>query len=607
MKYKTKSKKSRKPVDGSLCIPMDYPWKVLGYLADDLCQFLTPREIDRISAIVRNRDLDGLFSLTDDWGLLSMPSSDGAIAFKRARYQLAALLKKFRFNTERAARIESARVKLLAGEDRCHSYNLEGWKELAHAPESWVSEVFTYARSFMEKLLGPALPDPTVMTDRSRHGPGATLDTKCGRVSSYFKFEKWPYQCTRAALRYARNVISSDERWLGALEDDYRSRFNIPKWRILDRQVFWDTVLEVVDGNRIAFVPKDARTERSIAIEPTMNLYLQLGVDGFIRQRLKRWGVDLDDQKKNQTLAFHGSVEDVDPFVTIDLANASNTISLGICRLLLPREWLNYLLCLRSPKGVLGDDLLEYEMISSMGNGYTFALESAIFTAIIYAVTKASGAPIDTSQWAVFGDDLIVRQSLSEKLIAALTKCGFEINVSKSCLTGKVRESCGCDWFQGTPVRPVFLKDFPKDVSELFSDINRLQRILKLRWEIEESKTVSIMKSWIPESFRKLQGPVSDTDFDTHVHVPIPIGKYRNGQWLYKRLVRRPRKEKASKFLFRKLMHDLHPLPPPKETWRSKLTSGGSRFSVYSRGADTLSITCSAAWYWQSEYGEWRP
>lgn len=605
MEYNSNSRKNRrkgKPFRESL--PKDYPWKVLGWLSEDLSHVLSIDDRTQIASVVRSRDLDQLFDLVQSWGLQRMPDMRDSVATKRAKYQLAALLKKFQFPTKREARLALAKEKFLAGEEQCAWFNREGFSKLSVALESWMVNVFTYARSFMEKLLGYELPSLDVMTERSRHGPGATTDTEHGCVSSYHKFEKWPYRCTAAALRYARLLISSDERWLGALEDDYRCRFGIPKHYILNRQVFWDSVFEVVDGNRIAFVPKDARVERSIAIEPTMNLYLQLGVDGFIRRRLKRWGVDLDSQEKNQKLAFRGSVEQNDPFVTIDLANASNTISVRLCELLLPREWFTHLMNLRSPKGNLNGLTLSYEMISSMGNGFTFALESAIFTSIIIGVMRETNGSINTDDFAVFGDDLIVRQSLADRVIEALSNCGFKINTDKSYLSGPVRESCGTDWFQGKPVRPVFLSDTPHEVDELFSDINRIKRILELRWCIEESKTVQMLSQYIPENFRDCVGPYSDEVFDAYIHSASPQVPYRRCVYKYKRLIRKPIEVEAPKFQFRKLMCDLHPVPLPKPKWDKRLTSSGGRFNVLRRGAYTLSKCYSVSSNWRSEYDE---
>jgi hypothetical protein len=375
-------------------------------------------------------------------------------------------------------------------------------------------------------------------------------------------------------------------------------------------KVFWSKVIKIVDGNRITFVPKDAQKERTIAIEPTLNLYLQLGVDGFIRKRLKRFGVNLDDQTKNQELARLGSLPNqVDRFVTIDLSAASDSVSKKICELLLPKQWVTYLMDLRSPSGLLGDQLIEYEKISSMGNGYTFALESAIFAALIYAVTKAAGDTFDRAKFAVFGDDLIVAQKYYYRLVEALRLSGFKVNLDKTFFYGDVRESCGTDWFQGHSLRPVFLDEIPNDVMGLWCDYNRIKRLLSLYWEIgEESSTLSLLRKWIPDALKDIVGPYSDEDFDSYMHVALPPqGAYEHCMYKYPRLVVLPRPHKGHEFLMRKLMHDLRGGTPKSQKWDKRVSSVGSRFTVTVRNDMTVGKTFSVSSSWRSEYEAYQP
>lgn len=609
MKVKSKSKKLGANAS-KINLPRDYPWKVLQAMLADLREYLNAEDISELEDIIRKRDVAGLLALRGRWGLQSIAHS-GGIEFQKskARYQLSALLSKFNFAGSREAREKAATEKFIAAEAQCRSFNLEGWKELAASKEEWKVIALTQAKAFLQKLLGVVLPESSQLCEWSRHGPGATLDTEKGKVSTYDKWKNWPYQCTGAVLALAKIAIRSDARWLGALEDDYRTRNNIPKHFLLDRKVFWQSVLQIVDGDRIAFVPKNAETFRTITIGPTLNIYLQLGVDGFIRRRLKRWGVDLDSQEKNQRLAYIGSLGGIDPYCTLDLAAASDTVSLKLCELLLPDEWYFYLWQLRSPMARLGKTEIWLHKMSAMGNGFTFVLESAIFTALIYGVMMATSGKFDREDFSVFGDDLVVRQSLVPRLTEMLSSCGFKINAEKSFTSGFVRESCGTDWVKGKPVRPVFLEDTPTDVKELFSAINRLKRYLNLRWGLEESETVRLMSKWIPESFGTCKGPYSDTEFDSHLHSEKPISEFTGGRWEYTRVVYHPEQRSARSFLFRKLMHDLRPAQPTPSyvKGRRKLTSQGSRFAVSHRNGETVGKLRSAAYEWRSEYAESLP
>jgi hypothetical protein len=276
--------------------------------------------------------------------------------------------------------------------------------------------------------------------------------------------------------------------------------------------------------------------------------------------------------------------------------------------MLLPGEWYSYLIDIRSPVGELMGETISYEKISSMGNGYTFALESAIFASIIYGVLKAEQGTVKHSDFAVFGDDLIIAKRHSERLIEALSIAGFTINSEKSFLSGPVRESCGTDWFRGRPVRPVFFDTTPTNVMELFTDVNRLKRLLSLRFELEESKTIHQMNKWIPQAFQRLDGPYSDECFDSYRHSNSPeMGIYNYCLWKYKRLIVKPLPLKANKFLFRKLMHDLRGSTPIPCKWDRRLSGEGSRFTVTRRNALTVGYTYSVADIWRSTYTEYYP
>lgn len=617
-KSRAKGKRTSKYTEESIRVltPSNYGWRVLGKLVQDLDYLLTESEKTSINQIIRNKDYLAYLALSEEWGPQCKTLSDVSLPVMRAKYQIVALLKKFQFPSDAKERRTSALKKFLDAEEACKLYNQGGYMALAAMGDPRLVNVFTYAIGFLRKLLGDFVPNEKLMTHWSRHGPGSNLDTKKGHNSVYFKYMEWPYSCTKGAARRAKLAIQSDERWIGALEDSYRERYEIPKHAILDQEVFWSRVFTIVDANKIAFVPKNALTDRSIAIEPSMNLYLQLGVDGYIRRRLKRWGVDIDDQKKNQELARIGSRdwEDPDNFVTLDLAAASDSISVKLCRLLLPIEWYDLLMELRTPYGVVNGEKLCFQKISSMGNGFTFALETAIFTSIVFGVMKEFQGAYRPDQCAIYGDDIIVPKSISGQTIDMLNRCGFRINSDKSFIEGPFRESCGADWFKGQPVRPVFLTSPPSSVLDLWCDINRIRRILSLRFMVEESNCATDLERWIPDICRVFTGPRSDEQFDSYLHVPHPMNyRYEAWTWKYRRLTIQPKPVRGESFLFRKLMHDLRERPIEhlsflperrRNSFDVQRTSCGSRFTVTIRNGVTVGATVSAASYWQSEYTE---
>lgn len=225
-----------------------------------------------------------------------------------------------------------------------------------------------------------------------------------------------------------------------------------PHWDYLEK-------LKFVPGGKLAFVRKNALTDRIIVIEPIINTFVQKGIGKVIRERLREHGCDLNSQARNQKLARKGSIDG--SLATIDLASASDTIAKALVERVFNDEWYALLCASRTPTIKLpkSKEYLAVQKFSSMGNGYTFELESLIFFCLIWAVTGRKPS--------VYGDDIIVPTGDAEQVIAALELLGFEVNTKKSFVSGPFRESCGGDYFRGVSVRPCYVKG-NLSVKELF-------------------------------------------------------------------------------------------------------------------------------------------
>jgi len=116
---------------------------------------------------------------------------------------------------------------------------------------------------------------------------------------------------------------------------------------------------------------------------------------------------------------------------------------------------------LRCPQGRLKGRLIFYEKFASMGNGFTFELETLIFWSL--CVATAAYYQEDASKVSVYGDDIIVPANIALACIEVLDFCGFKTNKEKSFVFGPFRESCGKDYFEGFPVRPFYLKEAVQD------------------------------------------------------------------------------------------------------------------------------------------------
>lgn len=284
---------------------------------------------------------------------------------------------------------------------------------------------------------------------------------------------------------------------------------------------------EVVQGNRFTTVPKDALKDRGICIEPSINLYFQLGVGAYIKRRLFRAGIDLKNGQSLHRQWAQSASRNRDK-ATIDLSNASDTVCKKLVELLLPADWFQLLNCLRSAKTRINGKWVYLEKFSSMGNGFTFELETLIFAAVCFAMK--SGTPhVD---FHVFGDDIIVPTDKAYDVVALLRFLGFETNARKTFIDGPFRESCGGDFFNGVAVRPHYVKTNPTEPQHWISVANGIRRMVRENhWS--DFAFSAYRSAWqlclraLPRNIRRLRGPLELGDLV--INDSTFRRRYRNG------------------------------------------------------------------------------
>lgn len=277
---------------------------------------------------------------------------------------------------------------------------------------------------------------------------------------------------------------------------------------------------EVVRGNRFSTVPKTAKTDRPIAAEPSINIYYQLAYGALLKRCLRKRGWDLmKAQEIHKQVARESSVDR--RFCTIDLSNASDTVSKNLVKCLLPPAWFRALNSLRSENTLIDGRWVHLEKFSSMGNGFTFELETVIFAAISCYVSRHFGFPGRLGEDVfVFGDDIIVRDELFSEVKLCLEFFGFQLNAEKS-FYGKspFRESCGGDYFNGHDVRGVYINGFPKEPSDFIVLANQFH---KVRNRFASFGDDPFLLAWLrtldclPTALRRLRGPASLGDIVIH-------------------------------------------------------------------------------------------
>jgi len=426
----------------------------------------------------------------------------------------------------KADRAQAARDSFWDSEKVCARTNArlrslifgEGLIDLA---EIRIQDFLGRAKDYIRKCLGPV---PSELN--CSFGPGATYGCKGFYTTIPDKIES-RVEITRGALLLSPLVIERTA-W-------YR--------QLVNRQPL-DGPYKFIRGNRFTTVPKTALKDRGICVEPSGNVYLQKGVGKAIKRRIKYFtGFDLDfAQDRHRTMACEASR--TGSHATIDLEAASDTVSYDLVKFLFPSDWFELLDCLRSPFTQIGGKWVKLEKFSSMGNGYTFELETLIFASLAYAC----GGEVMGQDFSVFGDDIIIPTEFARDLISVLKFCGFKPNGSKTFLDGPFRESCGGDFFDGAPVRAHNLEEDPSAPEDWISLANGLRRLGSLdpgcdfRTSYPHTAWMRCLDA-IPAHIRRLRGPLSLGDLvindeEGYQFVTRTIGKDRKGPFRFIRVYR---------------------------------------------------------------------
>ena len=329
----------------------------------------------------------------------------------------------------------------------CKSINDREYLHGKRLEKSSIPETLEVAKKLISDALGEFSFDEWAQD--CAHGSGASFESARYHGHPVFK-RQGELECTVAAAPILSLFSSSD------LVD-----------RELRRLMGNDFSLKIVQGSRSSTVSKETTKDRTVAFEPAGNMFLQKGLGKKLRRVLKKLGVDLNDQSLNQLLAYWASL--TGSLATVDLKQASDSIACLLVKFLFPTVWYDAFMASRSPYTLIEGEWLELEKISSMGNGFTFELESLIF----WALTKACATVnlvrdpklpdcipyVADHRVSVYGDDIICSQELECFIKPLFSYVGFTINEDKSFFKGPFRESCGGHYFLGSDVTPIYVKD----------------------------------------------------------------------------------------------------------------------------------------------------
>lgn len=372
--------------------------------------------------LLDSNDLLALCNFSIDYSL-----STDVLHFVNARQCLAL----FQKNSDLRLGVDKESVAWEAfakSEIQCRSTNVR-FRKYWSGSNTGYEEQLCFIRSKIANILGSA---PSLVDLALGFGPGASSTVKI-KTTARFKLNADPV-CSREARSSLTDL-----------------------WQTVPNYAFLHKGRARTGMGQLSFVPKNAKTDRSIMIEPLLNTFVQKGIGSFMKRKLFLAGCDLYDQSKNKDLARIGSKDG--SLATIDLSSASDSMAYAIVLELLPSDWVTLLCNWRTGHVTYDNKHLDFELekFSSMGNGFTFELESLIFYTCALCVAFELGIP--PTMVSVYGDDIIVPSECYDSLKALLEFFGFTLNSEKSYSEGPFRESCGGDYLYGIDIRPFYVKD----------------------------------------------------------------------------------------------------------------------------------------------------
>jgi len=277
-----------------------------------------------------------------------------------------------------------------------------------------------------------------------KHGPGATADKLSG--NSKYRLRTWPAR----------------------LDKEFPAgEFLIPSPSFYDELEGVDVLEPGAEiPIKVITVPKTLKTPRIIGIEPAAMQYAQQSVSLLISSivdgdyRLRNL-IGTKDQTPNQRMALDGSL--FGELATLDLSEASDRVSNQLVRAMLfdYRYFYNAVDACRSRKAdVRGHGVLRLAKFAPMGSALCFPMEAFVFCTLVFiGIEKSLNRPLTQrdiqnliGRVRVYGDDIIVPVDYVRSVVDTLQAFGSVVNVTKSFWTGKFRESCGKEYYDGTDV-----------------------------------------------------------------------------------------------------------------------------------------------------------
>lgn len=293
---------------------------------------------------------------------------------------------------------------------------------------------------------------------RPKHGPGAVSDQR--RFENKYLFPTWSNKL-ESVFPFSQYGFANEGLWADAVSQGLDGFVNHEPPSVL-----------------IA-VPKTAKGPRLIAKEPIAHQWMQQALRDFFERRIPETAlagcIEFRSQDRSRMLALRASL--TGDSWTVDLSSASDRMSLWLIERMFRRNkmllsmlhatrtrWLINRIDKHAPLGVI------LKKFAPQGSACTFPLQSIVFSIISIACVLHSRSLTPSyrtireaaKEVQVFGDDIVIPSDAGLLLTEMLHHLKLKVNTSKSYGTGKFRESCGMDAYDGHDVTPFYIRSFPK-------------------------------------------------------------------------------------------------------------------------------------------------
>nr|UUW21139.1 MAG: RNA replicase beta chain [Sanya steitz-like virus 5] len=300
-----------------------------------------------------------------------------------------------------------------------------------------------------------------------RHGPGAVSDLKNGEDK--YLFPSWS---RRLSSVFPPAVMMTHWGW---------AEFGIPD--------SWGSPAI----SKLIAVPKTYDKPRLIASEPTANMWCQQAILKWIRRNMTDVAstmIDFSSQEPSRVMALHASQGDAlaIPLATIDLESASDRLLCStVEKLFAPNPSLLLALMASRSVGIRSEVVSKQTSVmckyAPQGNATTFPVQSLTYATMALSslivswgldrgsITKELLLDLGR-HLRVFGDDIIIPVDAVMHFGILAKHMLLKVNVDKTHISGKFRESCGMDAYNGVNVTPLYLsslKPKPTSLSSLAS------------------------------------------------------------------------------------------------------------------------------------------